>query len=148
MLAESCVETPAPYERGDRTRAAMAAERGISTRQLRRRLAMERETAERAAMERARRDERAREDEDDLPLVALTTDPTRERGEWYLLDSSAPKIDMDGRCITSVESGRVRIGDHSGRRMLVRSVNGGRPVDRTGNKNHKPDPDGLKGGVG
>ena len=141
-------QTPDPYERSAKSRAAMAAERGISTRQLRRRLAMERETAERAARERARREERAREDEDDLPLVALTTDPTRERGEWYLLDSSSPKIDMDGRCITSVESGRVRIGDHSGRRTLVRSVNGGAPIERTGNKSCKPDPSGLKGGKG
>lgn len=172
MLAESCVETPAPYERGDRTRAAMAAERGISTRQLRRRLAMERERAERAAMERARREERAAEDPDELPLVILTTDPTKVKGEWYLLDSSCPpggdcpKIDPDHRYITSVDAGRVRIGGDGvveygggGRsqraprqrlegRLLTLSVNGGKPVEKTGNKNHKPDPDGLKGGVG
>jgi hypothetical protein len=131
-----------PWERGEKTRAEMAAELGVTERHLRRLLARDREmTGDGTGV-----DDR---DECDHPYVVLTDDPSRERGDWYLLDS----VGGDGRRdpspinITNVHSGRVRIGDHNGRRLLVRSVNGGAPVERERPKKEPPKfkPKGRKG---
>ena len=119
-----------PWERGEKTRAEMAAELGVSERHLRRLMAQDRE---REPCDGTGADDR---DESDHPYLALTDDPDRERGDWY--DLRTDELSRD--------SGRVRIGDHNGRRLLVRAVNGGAPIEHTGRKKYEPDPDGLDGG--
>lgn len=74
---------------------------------------------------------------DHLPYLAITDDPSRESGDWYEPESG----------MASVDRGSVRISDHNGRRLLVRSINGGRKTEEA-IKQHEPDPSGLKGGVG
>lgn len=110
MVANSSLPLAA-YERGEKTRAEMAAELGVSERHLRRLLAEDRERVA---------DGTDRDDIDELPYLALTCDPSRESGDYYDLDTDR----------LSRDSGRVRIGDHNGRRLLVRSVNGGAPVEQ------------------
>jgi hypothetical protein len=129
MLAANLGDALAPYERGEKTRREMAAELGISVQWLRKLLARERrQQAESQPCE---------PDEHDLPHLAITDDPARERGHWYEPESGA----------ASVDTGRVRIANHSGTRLRVLPINGGRKTEET-IKQHQPDPDGLRGGVG
>jgi hypothetical protein len=121
-----------PWERGEKTRAEMAAELGVTERHLRRLLARDREmTGDGTGA--------ADWDESDHPYLAITGDPTAERGACYYLASDrifgAP--DADGSR-AEIDSGRVRIGDHNGRRLLIRSVNGGAPVEREPAKKEPP----------
>jgi hypothetical protein len=76
-------------------------------------------------------------DDDNLPHLALTSSPERERGDWYDLES--------GLC--TVERGSVRVSNRTATALRVRSITGGRPIERAGSKSHNPT-DGLKGGVG
>lgn len=116
---------------------ALAVREGISQGHLSRRLARARRY--RAELERqAARDSQICEfDEHDLPHLAITSDPARERGHWYEPESGH----------ASVDSGRVRIGNHNGTRLRVLPINGGVKAEEAV-RQHKPDPDGLKGGVG
>ena len=109
MLAAESKAPPAPWERGEVTRAEMAVERGVSGRHLRRQLARER--AEAAAYEA----QRSRDDLDplDFPLMAITTEPDREPGHWVHIHS--------GRC--SAECGVFHVGGE------IRNVLGGPRVD-------------------
>lgn len=81
--------------------------------------------------------------DDDLPHVIITDDPAHEQKSWSSGVERGWYEPESGDC--SVDSGRIRIGDHAGRRLLVRAVNGGREAEEP-TRQHKPDPDGLKGG--
>src|SRR6185312_16162927 len=83
------------YEAEGRTTYELATVAGLSQSQISRRLAR----ARRYRQERDRREQEAerrieRDDEpDDLPFVALTSDPGREVAGWYDLDTDECSID-------------------------------------------------------
>lgn len=107
-------------EREGVTQAALAAEIGMSEGHLSRRLSRARRYRRRWEEEQESAHLLPHERDIDEPLVVLTDDPSIESNEFYNLDTD--------EC--SVDSGRVRIGDHDGRRLLIRSVNGGAPVEQ------------------
>lgn len=133
MLAAKSVPSLAPFERGEKTRAEMAAELGISLQWLRKLMARDRERAADGV-----------KSIDDLPYVELATGDLPEGRPAYLLDSSVPFRDPGKDDICNVQSGKIRISKR--RRLVVRSVNGGAPIEQTGKKKYTPDPDGLEGG--
>lgn len=124
------------YESDGLSQPALAEREGMSQGHLSRRLARARRC--RAELEKqAERVQPCEPDEHDLPHLAITSDPARERGHWYEPESGH----------ASVDSGRVRIGNHNGTRLRVLSINGGTKTEEAV-RQHKPDPKGLKGGVG
>lgn len=92
---------------------------------------------ERLKRARENRGETQPEDED-LPYLSLTEAPEAERGEWY--DLRDDRTSLDG---TTRRRARVAAGRHVRVRSLVSGVLTPEPI-----KQHQPDPDGLKGGVG
>lgn len=58
---------------------------------------------------------------EDLPYVALTDDPGRERGEYYILDGVGR--DPDEHSICSVQRGSIRIANRLGTGLVRRNVN-------------------------
>lgn len=126
------------YESEGITQADLGAREGLSQSQLSRRLARGRRY--RAELAKTEREDRQVQPSDDLlPFVALTDDPERERGDWYDLDTDD----------TTVEDGLMRMTSHSGQHLMVINRWAG-AIDATvkGPTTHKPDPKGLKGGIG
>jgi hypothetical protein len=136
MVAAKSSEAPAPYERRGKTRAEEAAEMGVCVQWLRKLRAKQR----RGEIP----DDVPDHDPEELPYVPLVDDPGQP---GYLLDSSSPKLNPGHESICAVESGTVRIGgggmiDNGGGgpsqrcptarlegRLLIRNVNGGRPLE-------------------
>lgn len=132
------------------TQAALARREGMSEGHLSRRLARaRRHRVELLKQELESCDGYDDEGTDELPYLAITDDPAREARDWYEPESGLTSLDriddQTGNLI--VGTGRVRIGNHNGTRLLVRSINGGRKTEEA-IKQHQPDPEGLKGGVG
>ena len=116
------------YESGEWTQQSLGEREGLSQSQLSRRLARaRRHKAERDRRERAPRGERT---DNDIPLMHLTDDPSRERGLWYNPDTDE----------TNAESGLVRVlngtqepsgsrptpkANHNGTPLRIRPVHGG-----------------------
>lgn len=78
-------------------------------------------------------------DIDDATLLYLTDDPDRERRDWYSLRTDRTSLDSIG--------GRVLVPDRRGTRLRLQRLGTGSRVDHQ-KRDHKPDPKGLKGGVG
>jgi hypothetical protein len=125
------------YEGEGMNQAELAGREGMSQGHLSRRLARARRYRASVANRDARESQPCEPDEHDLPHLAITDDPARERGHWYEPESGA----------ASVDTGRVRIANHSGTRLRILPINGGRKTEEA-IKQHHPDPAGLRGGVG
>lgn len=126
------------YESEGLSQAELAERAGMSQSHLSRRLARARRYQAELDRSDAREAQPCDADEEhDLPHLAITDDPGRERGHWYEPESGA----------ASVDSGRVRVGNHNGTRLRILPINGGRKTEEA-IKQHEPDPEGLKGGVG
>lgn len=152
----------------------LAAQEGMSQGHLSRRLARARRY--RAELEKlaAREQEPCDADEDKaihLPLVDSVADAIRRSidpdtgEERYTIrphyNLSTDETPLDGANeLVAVGGGPAPYADRTsrgsrcpepplaGQRLRYRRLYGGRPVEKTGNKSCKPDPDGLKGGVG
>jgi hypothetical protein len=117
----------------------MAAERGISVRQLRRQLAEDRCIRERMEREKEERAEYETRGRFDYPYMALDAPGIRSSG--YATCTSEGWSNRD--------SGKYHVGGN------VKSLGSGRQAkdedltdDLTNATSYVPDPDGLKGGVG
>lgn len=104
MLDAISEKVLSPWERGEKTRAEMAAERGVSERTLRRHLAIDRQIADGMAEV----DDESRGAEE-LPWVELATGPSQ--GHHYRLDHDQS---------SHLPDGPFRVGTHNGRRMQVK----------------------------